>query len=116
MCGSPYGRAQVYLTPMMILQLLAKACGQVLSAAAAPGSTYCSLGTRASPCPMHWFVLPPAVHTRCPRRHGMLGSLKPEHHIIFSLPGTTLHLLGSFLHCSTEPHTAAERKRDKQDP
>lgn len=40
MCGSPYGRAQVHLTPVMMIQPLAKACGQVLSAAAAPGSTY----------------------------------------------------------------------------
>lgn len=114
MCGSPYGRTQAHLTPVMMIQVLPKACEQVLAAAAAPGSTYCSLGIRASPCPMPWFVLPPAVHTRCPRRHGMLGSLKPEH-TIFSLLGITLPFLGSFLHCVTEPHTAAERKRDKQD-
>lgn len=40
--ASPCGRAQVHWTPAMMIQPLAKAFGQVLSAAAAPGSTYCS--------------------------------------------------------------------------
>lgn len=105
-----YGRAQGHLTPVMMIQPLAKACGQALSAAAAPGNTV-PLGTRACPCPMPWFVLPPVVHTKYPRRLGVLGSLKPEH-TIFSLPGTSSHFLGIFLHCA-QSLTLQQKEKEK---
>lgn len=111
-CGSPYGRAQVHLTPAMTIQPLAKARGQVLLQQLLLVALTVPLRTRASPCPVPWFVLPPAVQTRCPRRPGMLGSLKPEH-TICSLPGTALHFLGSFFFTVPQSLTLQQKGKEK---